>query len=187
MELIPALFAAGGTAAGGTAAAAGTAAAGTAAAGGLFGTGISATAILQGVATIGGTLATLSAASAKAQSYKAQAEETEIEAVADDTQGLQRQTQMKRELLRVLGENTVSAAASGIDLGSGLAADVNADASSRAARELSIDRAQQDARRAMFRARAAGFRQLAKNAKSEGRWQAFGQMADFGLQVAQRG
>jgi hypothetical protein len=189
MQIVPLLFAgAGGAGAAGGAAAATTAGATAAAgAGGLFGSGISATAILSGAATVAGTLATLSAAGSKANAYKAQAAETEIEAVADDTQAIQKQTAMKRELMRVLGENTVNAAASGIDLGSGLAADTNYDASKRAAQELSIDRSTQDARRAMFRARASGFRQLAKSAKSEGRFAAFGQLAQAGLDMMQRG
>jgi hypothetical protein len=150
-------------------------------------TGLTASGILSGAATVGGALATIGASRAQANSYKAQAAETEIEAVASDTQAVQKQTAMKRELMRVLGENSVTAAASGIDLGSGLAADTAYEAKSRAASELSIDRSTQDARRAMLRARASGLRSMAKSAKRQGAFAAFGQLANGAADIAERG
>lgn len=150
-------------------------------------TGFSASSILSGAATIGGALATLGAAKQQSDSYKAQAAETEIEAVASDTQAIQKNTAMKRELMRVLGENSVTAAAAGLDLGSGIAADAAQDAKARAASEISIDRSTQDARRAMLRARSAGLRSMARSAKRAGAFQAFGQVAMAGVDAAERG
>ena len=178
MQFIPALFA--GLTGSGAAAGAGVAAGATA-------TGFSAASILSGVATIGGALATLGAAKSQSNSYKAAAQETETEAVAADTQAVQKQTQMKRELMRVLGENSVTAAAAGLDLGSGIAADTNADAEAKAATEITIDRSSQDARRAAFRARAAGLRSQAKSAMSAGLFNAFGQVAGGGAELLKRG
>jgi hypothetical protein len=179
MMAIPALFAG----LGGTAAAAG----GAAATAGLFGTGLSAASILSGVATVGGVLATLGAANAQADSYNNEAAQTQLDAVTSDTAAVQKNTAMKRELMRVLGENAVTAAASGIDVGSGIAADQAYQAKATAATEISIDRSTQDARRAMFRARAAGLRQMAASAQSAGMWTAFGQLAQGGADIAKRG
>lgn len=145
---------------GGTGAAA--AGAGVAAAG----TGISAASILSGVATIGGVLSTIGAGKAQANAYKDQAFHAELEGKNEQAQGVQRNTQMKRELMRVLGENTVAAAAAGLDLGQGIASDQAVNAKTQAAQEITIDRATADARRAMYKARAAGYRRMAKEAKS---------------------
>lgn len=175
MQFIPALFA-GFKTAGATVASALTG-----------GSGFSASAIFSGLATVGGALATLGAAKQQANSYKQQAAETELEATASDTAAIQKQTAMKRELMRVLGENSVTAAAAGIDLGSGLAAQTEQDVKQRAATELSIDRSSQDARRAMFRARAAGLRSMAKSAKRTGAFQAFGSLAGGLADTAERG
>lgn len=183
MELVPALFAAAAPTA--THALYGGALAASSA--GVAGTGLSLTSILSGAATVGGALATIGAANAQSQGYKAQAAETEIESVASDTAATQKNTAMKRELMRVLGENSVTAASSGIDLGSGIAADAAQSAKERAATEFSIDRSTQDARRAMFRARAAGLRSMARSAKRQGGFQAFGQLAGGAADIAERG
>lgn len=172
MQFVAGLFTSGAAAGGATAAA---------------GTGFSLAGLLQGGATVMGALASIGAGRAQAASYKSQAAETELEATADQTQSLQKQTAMKRELLRVLGENDVASAAAGIDLGSGLAAQTAYDVKSRAATEIAIDRATADARQAMFRARAAGLRQMAKDAKRTAGYAAFGQLAQGVADIAMRG
>jgi hypothetical protein len=175
MQFIPALFAGmTGTAATATAATAAT-------------TGLSWSSILSGVATVSGVLGTLGAASAQADSYNREAQQTDLESVASDTQAVQKQTAMKRELMRVLGDNTVTAAASGIDLGSGLAAETAQNAKATAATEISIDRNTQDARRAMFRARASGLRSMASSARTAGTISAFGQGAQGAADIVRRG
>jgi hypothetical protein len=171
MQFVPALFA--GISSAGTAVTAAT--------------GLSAASILSGAATIGGVLSTVGASNAQSQSYKAEAAQVGLESDAADTASLQKNTAMKRELLRVLGENSVTAAAAGIDVGSGVAAESANLAKSTAATEISIDRSAQDARRAMMRARAAGLRGMASNAKRAGAFSAFGQLAQGGIDIANRG
>lgn len=176
MHMLPALFASSGTAAATGAAATAT-----------VSSGLSAASILQGVATVGGVLASLSAANSQADSYDGQAADTAVQSVADDTSAVQRNTAMKRELMRVMGENTVAAAAAGLDASTGIGADANTAASQKAATELAIDRSSQDAKRAMYRARASGYRQLASSARSSGMWQAFGTLAGGASDIIQRG
>jgi hypothetical protein len=161
----------GGAGAGAAATGAAAAGAGAAAAGG----GISAMSILSGAASIAGILGTIGAGNAQARSYKDQAFHAELEGENETAQAVQRQTGFKRELMRVLGENAVGYAAAGIDLGAGVSQDAAGAAKQRASEELSIDRATADARRAMLKARAAGFRRMAKEAKSAAMITAFGQ------------
>jgi hypothetical protein len=150
-------------------------------------TGFSASSILSGAATAAGALATIGASRARAADLKMQAAETRIEATGAEAQSLQKQGAMKRELMRILGENHVATAAAGLDIGSGIGAQTDADVQGRATTELSIERSTQDARRAMYRARAAGLRSMARQAKRSGYIQAFGQVAQGGADFAARG
>lgn len=152
---------------GGGAAAAGAGAAGAAtglatAAGGSSGV----LSILQGAASVAGVLATIGAGNAQAESYKAQAFHSDMEAKNEEAQGLQRTTQLKRELLKIVGESDVNYAAAGIDISTGVAAEARATAEDRASQEISIDRSTTDARAAMARLQAASYRSLAQSAKS---------------------
>lgn len=158
-----------------------------AATGAAAGGGISAMSILSGAASLGGILATIGAGKAQAAGYKDQAFRSKLEAQSEVAQGIQRRTGLKRELLRVIGENSVSAAAAGLDLGAGLAAENRDTASDLAGRELSIDRETQDARRAMLMAQAAGYRRMAKEAKRTAMFQAFGQGFNALAGMAERG
>lgn len=121
--------------------------------------------VLQGGASVLGLLATIGAGKAEAQSLKTKAFESDIEAKNEEAQGLQRTGAMKRELLRIIGENDVNYAAAGIDIGPGVASEARATAERRAAQEISIDRSTTEARAAMLRAQAHGYRSLARQAK----------------------
>lgn len=172
---IPTLFAGGGAAAGAAGAAAGASG------------GLSALSILSAGASIAGILGTIGAGNAQANSYKDQAFQAKLEGENETAQGIQRQTGLKRELMRVIGENDVSFAAAGLDLGSGIAADARRSASERASQEISIDRSTADARRAMYIARASGFRRMAREAKSAALFGAIGQGAQAIAGFAGRG
>jgi hypothetical protein len=128
----------------------------------------SASSLLSGVATAGGVLAAIGAGRAQSESYKAQAFTSKMEADNEQVAGLQRQTAMKRELARILGENDVNYAASGIDLSGGVAKEARDTAEAQAAREINIDRSMTDAKRGMLRAGAATYRRMAKQAKTTG-------------------
>lgn len=139
--------------------------------------GISAASLLSGVATVGGVLASIGAGNAQARSLDAQAAATRMEAENERVTSLQRSTAMKRELARILGENDVSYAAAGIDLGSGVAQEARGAAETRAAQEISIDRSMSDARRGMLRASAATYRRMARQARTTGFMNAAGTLA----------
>lgn len=196
MELLvgaAAAASAGTTAAAGTlaagAAAVSTASAGAAAASTAAGAGISSTvlSILQGIATAAGVLGTLGAASSEQQALVMQAGEAELEANQGGLESANRQIAMKRELLKVLGANKVAAAASGIDLQGGIAQQDATAQKQAAAREISIERDDDQMRRALLKARANGFRARGRDAATAGLVRSAGQFAQFGADVAERG
>nr|WP_321482719.1 hypothetical protein [uncultured Cohaesibacter sp.] len=156
-----------GATAAGSAATAGAAAATTASTG-LFGTGISASSIIQGVAGFASAVAGLQGATAQAEGYEIQADDADMQATDEETKGVQRTLQIKRALSKALGENAVKYAAAGQLVGEGAAQD-NANAmEDRAVDDISVDRADTDARAAMLRARAAGYRKVASRTRSAG-------------------
>lgn len=143
--------------------------------------------ILQGVATAASVLGSLSAAGSEAQALTLQAQETELQAGQEQLGSTNRQTAMRRELLRVLGDNRVASAAAGIDLQGGLAQDIERSNKEAAARELSIERDDDSMRRALFKARANGLRSRGRDASTAGLVRAAGQFASFGTDLLQRG
>lgn len=169
----------GSAAAAGTAATAGAAAAGTAA---TFGS--TATMILQGVAGVTSILSGLAASNSQADAYEMKAADADFAEVDERSQGMARTTALKKELAAALGENDVKFAAAGIDLSGGVAEDTRQNLESDTAQELTIDRADTSARRALHRSRAAGYRGLAKSTRRAGGLAAFAQGANLGLKLA---
>lgn len=179
-ELVAGLFAP-------AAAAGGAAAAGTAgAAAGLFGSS-GALSILEGVTGVFGALSAIGRGQAQSTAYKMQAQQAEFDAGQEQVAGVQRESKLKRELLKTLGQNDVAFAASGIDIGTGIAADARQNAEQRASDEISIDRDTVDARIAMQRAKALGYLNLASDASSAGLFDALGIAGKTGLRLAGRG
>lgn len=174
----------GGAAAGGAAAGGAAAGGGLAAAAGAGSTGMS---IAQGLSTIASIVGTVSGGFQKKDSYDLQAGAANLEADREKTAGVRRTTDLKQELLRVLGNNDVSFAAAGIDISGGIAGDARAAAEKRAATEISIDRSDTDARIAARKAQAAGYRRLGKAARRGALIDAAGQAIDFGTSLMQRG
>ncbi|TGS86728.1 hypothetical protein EN817_17655 [Mesorhizobium sp. M3A.F.Ca.ET.174.01.1.1] len=140
---------------GGGAAATGAAATGGATAAGLSGA--------QTLVSVLSAIGTLGAGFASAQASKDQANAVELQAGQDKVQDTQRQTQMKRTLLQVLGDNDVTFASAGIDISGGIAQDARQTASKRAADELTIDRRDSDFRMALAKMRAQGYRRQASS------------------------
>jgi hypothetical protein len=149
--------------------------------------GSTALTILSGVATVASIAGNLQAAEASAQQSLANAMQADLEGGQQRLASTQRQTAMKRELARVLGENDVAIAAAGIDLSGGIAESSRASAMKAATRELSIERSDDDARRALIKARANGYRRQAASYRTGGMLAAFGDAADYGIGVMQRG
>lgn len=149
--------------------------------------GSTALTVLSGIATVASIAGNLQASEASAQQSLQNAVQADLEVGQQRNASTQRQTAMKRELARVLGENDVAIAAAGIDLNGGIAESSRASAKKAAARELSIERADDDARRALIKARANGYRRQAASYRAGGMIAAIGEAADFGIGVMQRG
>lgn len=160
--------AAAGTAAAGTAAATAGATAATTTAATSFGSSISASTILKGVTGFASAIAGLMGAGAQAEQYEMKAEEAEMQEQDEKAKGLQRTTEMKRKLMKALGENDVKFAAAGQLVGEGVSADMEGALEDRAVSDISIDRSDTDARMAMHRARAAGWRRVASKTRGAG-------------------
>lgn len=147
-------------------AAAGAAAAGTAAAGGgtLLGFlgSASTLSLLAGGLTAVSVLQKLNAGELQAQQAEFKAREAKIEGIGEQAAGASRAAALKRNLLKVLGENDVAYAASGIDLSYGEAASARTRETDRAEDELSIDRATTAARMAGYDARAAAYGRMSR-------------------------
>lgn len=135
---------------------------------------------LQAVGTIAGGLAAAGAS-------KDMAAQTELQAGQEKVESTQRQTQMKRSLLSVLGENDVAFAAAGIDISGGIAQQARQTANRRAADELTIDRRDSDFRRALLKMRAQGYRKQANSQIGGALLSAAGGMINTGLNSAGRG
>lgn len=143
--------------------------------------------ILSGVATIAGIMGTLGAADANARSFEMSAIETDMQVGQEQLQAQQRQSTMKKELMRVLGENDVAIAAAGIDLSGGVAESSRAQIKDDATRQLGFEREDDELRRAMLKARGRGLRVKAQGTRDASLLSAFGQAAEFGMDVAERG
>lgn len=149
----------------------------------------SALAILQGVASAVAAIGAVGTGiSAMAASEEA-ADQADLQAGQEKIQATQRQTQMKRELLRILGENDVAFAAGGVDVGAGggIAEQARAAARKQAATEIGIDRDQDEYRRALLKVRSRGLRRRGGEQLMGGFGQALGIGLDFGMDVAERG
>lgn len=142
---------------------------------------------LQGFAAGLTALGQIGAANAQAKTLTNQATEAKLEAGQEQVSSVQRQTAMKRELARVLGQNSVTFAAAGIDLAGGMAADAATAAKQRAAEEMSIDSRDSEFRAALLRMRARGLIQTAESTRGAGLLAALGTGAGFGISLAGRG
>jgi hypothetical protein len=170
-------------AAGGVAAGAGAAAS----AGSAVAAGSGALSALQGFSTILKVLGGIGAAAASARADNQMADQTELQAGQEQLAGEQRKTKMTRELGRVLGNNQVAFAGAGIDLTQGIAADNAAAQKKRAAEEISIDQEDTEFRRALLRMRATGLRDRGRATKGGAMLGALGDVAGFGMSLAERG
>lgn len=109
----------------------------------------------------------------------ARAGEIEARATDDRAAGIQRRTQMSREALDVLGSNDVAAAAAGLDLSYGQAADARSRTLDDFSAERSIDLQQEDAR---FR----GYRRAARAARQSGQLEGFLKLGEGAVSLSQR-
>lgn len=167
---------------GGGAAATGTATAGAATAGtaGTLSAGQILSTTISALGQIGGALSA-------AASSRAEADQADLQAGQEQVESQQRQLKMKRSLLQVLGENDVTFASAGIDLGQGIAQQSADSAKQRALEEITIDRRDQEFRSALYRQRASGLRRRAGMQIGSGLLGAIGTFADTAIDIGRRG
>ena len=157
-------------------------AAGTAAAGAGAATGSAALlSALQGVATTVSILGTIGQTLSAFSASNDQANQAELEAGQNQLESAQRQTAMKRELFRVMGENDSRFAAAGIDLRGGIAANARKREKRRATEELSVERDSAQFKSALYRARATGLRRKATSQLFAGGIESVGQGFEYGI------
>ncbi|GLK72602.1 hypothetical protein KHC23_07765 [Ancylobacter dichloromethanicus] len=120
--------------------------------------------ILSGGTSVLSAMRTMAAGDAKGA-------EIEAQAMDDRMAGVQRRTRFKREALDILGQNDVAAAASGIDLAYGQAADQRARTWEDLTRESEIDRQQEEMR-------LMGYRRASRRARSSGQLSGFLQLGE---------
>lgn len=145
------------------------------------------TTILQGGATALGALGTIRAANTKADAYNLQAKDAEFDATSEAIAGTKRQTQLRRSLLKTLGERDVAYAAGNIDLTFGTPQAAREGAVDETNAAITRDQSQTETRMARLRERAANLRRLAQDARSSGPIGVLGDLVDFGSSVARRG
>jgi hypothetical protein len=187
MELIGGLFTTliggGGSAAaaGGTAAAAGAAGA---AAGGV---GSSALTLLQGAGSVFSALTTIGSGAAAYAAGQTEKNQQNFEATNEYISGKETSAALKAELARTVSNQAVAFAAGGVDLGSVSVGQAKAQATKDAEDELSSN-ANSTLVRYMQRRRMAKLAaQRGQTAATASLFGAGGQIADFGVDVLQRG
>lgn len=132
-------------------------------------------------------LGTLGSGLAAASASRDMADQVDLSAGQDKVEATQRQTQMKRSLMQVLGENDVAFASAGIDISGGIAQTTRNAASKRGVEEITIDRRDSDFRRALYKARASGYRRQAGSQIGGALLGALGGLGNAALDGAARG
>lgn len=152
--------------AGGAAAGAAGAAAGTA--GAAASTGISISTILQGVATIGGVVASIAAGNAESESLKAQARDAEAEKPIETLQHVERRRSLLKAAQESVGELDAAYASSGVDLSFGSARQARENTFREADIGLNSDAGTTASRLNRLSERASNYYRMAKNARKMG-------------------
>ena len=116
---------------------------------------------LSGLGTALSILGTIGSGLSSASQSNAMVAQVEMQSGQEQLQSTQRQTEQKRALMQVLGENDVTFAAAGIDLTGGIAAGARAKATKDATEQISIERSDADFRASLAKLRAKGYRSQA--------------------------
>ncbi|WP_456681668.1 hypothetical protein [Bradyrhizobium sp. USDA 3311] len=140
----------------------------------------SAFSVLSGASTVLSMLNANRAGEAKAQALNAQADDADLQTQVEQTQGIARQTSLKKALVAQLGERDVATAAGGTDLSFGTAAVARRQDVTDSERALSVDQDTTDLRVARLRERAANYRIQGQQASAGG----LGSAAALGLEGA---
>lgn len=164
---------------GGGAAAAGTAAATATASSGLT--------LLQGLATTVGIISQIGGGIAQANELKAQAAQQQFESRNEYIAGKETSAALKMELAKTIGNQAVTFAAGGVDLGSVSVQAAKKQAVTDAEKELSIGSSESLSRSLARRRAAANLRSKASGAIMQGALGAVETGINFGIDVKNRG
>lgn len=143
--------------------------------------------ILSGVANAVSAVGAIGSGLMAFQEGNAKADETELQIGQDRVASANRQLQLRRNLYQILGENDVAYAAAGIDISGGLAQSTRQQAERDNAFDLSLERSDDDMRRALLRARVRNYRQSGVAGLGSGLLKAAGIGLNYGIDVAERG
>lgn len=124
--------------------------------------------LLQGGATVLSVMGGLRAAQEQAAAREGQAADARLEAAMEGTRGIERRTQIQRQMLEDLGARDVAYAASGVDLSFGTPASARNDAVADANAALSTDAETENIRRNRLLTRSAMYRSMAEDARAGG-------------------
>ena len=157
------------------------------AAGSALGGGSFLTSLLQGGMGVLGAMGAMREGDASARTAMEQSAEATANSQQETLAGMQRQGNLRRQLLADQGMRDVQAAASGIDLSFGTPALARDQANDDAARALAIEGSSAAARSAQFSAKAAGYQRLASENRKSGWLKALGIAGSTGLSIVKRG
>lgn len=131
-------------------------------------TGISLSSILTGTASLLSVISGMAGASADAEALNQQAREADMEQQTAAVKGKANQLAIKREMMDAVGQRDVAAAASGVDLSFGTAAQVRKEAFREADQALDSNSLTTMSTMSQYEQRAATYRKRAKQVKSAG-------------------
>lgn len=154
---------------------------------GAIGAGSLITGLLSGTATVAGMMGAQAASEEQARGLRAQAADARTEQDIERLRGDERRDSLRRSLLQTLGERDVAAAASGIDLSFGTAAQARDEAQRDADQALGMDRATEDFRVARLQERESEFLRSARSARKAGVIKSVGLGLQGAASIAKRG
>lgn len=131
-------------------------------------TGLSISSILQGVATVGGVVASIASGNAEASNLKMQALDAEEEKTLEVVQSADRKRSLLKGAQEAVGEIDTAYAASGVDLSFGSAAQAKQDVFREADRGINSDSATTGSRLSRLSERAQNLYRMAKGARRMG-------------------
>jgi hypothetical protein len=131
-------------------------------------TGLSISSILQGVATVGGVVASIAAGNAEASNLKMQARDAEEEKTVEVLQSVDRKRSLLKGAQEAMGEIDVAYASSGVDLSFGSAAQAKKDVFRETDLSLNSESATTGSRLNRLTERAQNYYRMAKSAKRMG-------------------
>jgi hypothetical protein len=131
-------------------------------------TGLSISSILQGVATVGGVVASIAAGNAEASNLKMQARDAEEEKTVEVLQSVDRKRSLLKSAQEAVGEIDAAYSASGVDLSFGSAAQAKKDVFRETDLSLNSESATTGSRLSRLTDRAQNYYRMAKGAKRMG-------------------